>query len=137
MMAPQYEGAAFACMSAVPVCGSEEPQDFQEIMLEGAGAESCGAGYLISRISSNGDINPCPMMRLRLGNVVDQPFNEAFSGPLYRVLENAHSPSPARCSGCSLAPLCGRCHAAASVWGRTAGCWWEDTPLADALASQG
>jgi len=116
---------------------SEEADDFQEVALTGADIGSCGAGHLIVHVSANGDVNPCPMLSLKLGNINNQPLDEVFSGPLYRILEHASSPGSDRCAGCSLASLCGRCHAAAFAWGRTADCWWADTPLANTLAVRG
>ena len=62
---------------------SEEAQDYQEISVSNNDIPSCGAGHLIAHICANGDINPCPMLRVRLGNIVTSALDDAFSGPLY------------------------------------------------------
>ncbi|WP_103062963.1 PqqD family peptide modification chaperone [Actinomyces qiguomingii] len=126
----QYSSADFSLNR------SEETGDFQELALtEGSLPSSCGAGHLIMHVNAKGDVNPCPLLDITLGNVYRHPMEEALSGPYFRLLEHAQSPGADACAECALAPMCGRCHAAAATWGKRKGCWWRSTPLAQVLSS--
>ncbi|WP_316670264.1 radical SAM/SPASM domain-containing protein [uncultured Propionibacterium sp.] len=117
---------------------SEESDAYQEFISTRGLLSSCGAGHLLAHIRANGSINPCPMLNVNLGNIYEQPFDAAFSGPLFSVFANSLSPGIDRCADCGAAPFCGRCHAAAAAWGRTDDhCWWRTSELAKTLGDQG
>jgi putative heme d1 biosynthesis radical SAM protein NirJ2 len=74
--------------------------------------KGCLAGTAYGVIIPNGEVNPCPYLPLRAGNVREQPFSEIWrSSPVLRALreEALHG----ACGDCAYQNICGGCRARA------------------------
>lgn len=72
----------------------------------------CRAGTGVCAISPVGDVFPCPLMPLRVGNVREQTFEELWRTHPYedlRYLRSIRKEDLAECRDCEIAPFCNRC----------------------------
>ncbi len=74
--------------------------------------KGCLAGTSYCVIIPNGDVQPCPYLQLKVGNVRETPFSQIWAdNPIFRKLREAEVGG--RCAGCDCADICGGCRARA------------------------
>ena len=69
---------------------------------------NCGMGQTIVKISPTGDISPCLMSEIVVGNALSDSIKSAQL-KYSRIFENIHIPSVTFCSGCQNEILCANC----------------------------
>lgn len=76
---------------------------------------TCSAGKTMCWINSNGDVTPCPLIHLKLGNIREKSFEEIWSGhKILNDLRNIKQVINEDCLSCKFFDLCsGGCHAEA------------------------
>lgn len=90
----------------------EESEELEKVDVE---EHNCGAGYTKWTVTSNGDVYPCGIFRVPIGNVVnDDPVNICRS-PAVKFLQKLRPPHQDLCGDCSYIHACGKCHAQAFV----------------------
>jgi radical SAM protein with 4Fe4S-binding SPASM domain len=76
----------------------------------------CNAGRLSCFITAAGDVLPCPMLQVALGNVAQKPLIEIWRTSAERARIDAITWGDLEtCSTCEHMPWCHRCHGAALV----------------------
>ncbi len=74
----------------------------------------CNAGRTSSVITPTGDVLPCPLLQIPMGNVLEKPFAEIWTtSEDRRELEKITWGSLRTCPDCEFMPWCVRCHGAA------------------------
>lgn len=72
----------------------------------------CLAGTSYCVITPNGDVNPCPYLPLRVGNVLETPFDEIWAkSPIFTEMRTMDWGG--RCGTCDHKEICGGCRARA------------------------
>jgi radical SAM protein with 4Fe4S-binding SPASM domain len=71
----------------------------------------CGAGYSRWVITSDGDVYPCGIFRVLIGNVVEEDPVSILTSPAMRFLQDVKTPHSALCGDCQYLYLCKECHA--------------------------
>ncbi|MDI3280757.1 MAG: putative heme d1 biosynthesis radical SAM protein NirJ2 [Bacillota bacterium] len=85
----------------------------------------CLAGTSYCVIIPNGDVNPCPYLYLKVGNVRETPFDEIWrEAPVFRQLRTLHFGG--RCGTCDYKEICGGCRARAYYY--TGGDYMAEDP---------
>lgn len=69
---------------------------------------NCGMGQTIVKISPTGDISPCLMSEIVVGNALSGSI-KSVQLKYSRIFENIHIPSVTFCSGCQNEILCVNC----------------------------
>lgn len=72
--------------------------------------KSCGAGYTRWVITSNGDVYPCGVLRIPIGNVAKDDPVTVCTSPAVKFLQTLKAPSCRLCSNCCLLVTCKGCH---------------------------
>ncbi len=74
----------------------------------------CNAGRVSCCITAEGEVWPCPLLQVSLGNVLKRPFARIWTSSRRRARIDAlrWNDLPA-CRDCALMPWCVRCHGAA------------------------
>jgi radical SAM protein with 4Fe4S-binding SPASM domain len=87
--------------------------------------ERCGAGYTRWVISANGDVYPCGVLRIPLGNVIkENPVAVCQSEPV-TFLQNVKAPHYNLCGTCEHLSVCEGCHQQAFFNALTVDhCYW-------------
>jgi radical SAM protein with 4Fe4S-binding SPASM domain len=75
----------------------------------GGGTCRVGQGHL--SVDPNGEVFPCSMLAVSLGNAVNQPLAEIAASETARFIQSLNSESLHGCRDCALLPGCTRCHA--------------------------
>jgi len=74
--------------------------------------KGCLAGTSYCVITPTGEVQPCPYLQLKVGNVKDQPFSEIWANsPVFHELRTKDPTG--RCGGCDCKDICGGCRARA------------------------
>jgi radical SAM protein with 4Fe4S-binding SPASM domain len=71
----------------------------------------CGAGFTRWVVTSNGDVYPCAIFRVPLGNVAREDPVEILNSPAVKFLQTLKSPHDALCGDCQWLYVCKECHA--------------------------
>lgn len=88
----------------------------------------CLAGTAYCVILPNGDVQPCPYLPIKAGNVRETPFDVLWrDNPLFD--EFRHSPLKGRCGRCGFGQICGGCRARAYYY--SAGDYLAEEPWCD------
>ena len=76
---------------------------------------TCSAGKTMCWINSNGDITPCPLIHLKLGNIRENSFEHIWrNNKILNNLRNMEQSIDEDCLNCEFLDLCnGGCHAEA------------------------
>lgn len=86
---------------------------------QGVMRADCDAARSICHIDPYGNIHPCIQLPIKLGNVLEQSFEEIwFHGETGKKLRDAGNAITAECQGCGLAGYCLRCSGMAFLEGR-------------------
>jgi AdoMet-dependent heme synthase len=84
--------------------------------VDGSTGGGCQAGRAIACVTSTGDVTPCVMLPLVLGNLTQRTFREIWTGG--EVLDRLRARKVrGACGACALREQCGGCRAAA--WAHT------------------
>ena len=74
--------------------------------------KGCLAGTSYTVIIPNGDVQPCPYLQIKVGNVRETPFSEIWANnPMFQEFRT-QKPS-GRCGDCDCVEICGGCRARA------------------------
>jgi radical SAM protein with 4Fe4S-binding SPASM domain len=87
---------------ADPEDGSRQPQD--DLL--------CGAARSL-HIEPNGELRPCSILEVSLGNVIESSVSASFESPVARDMRALRWRHVHGCRACDLARWCARCHASA------------------------
>lgn len=87
---------------------------------------NCGAGYRSVFIQSDGNVIPCGMLDVSIGNVGETSVKEVLKSPIIQAFRELAAPHTEICGGCVNRFLCSGCHALAHVYSEnTPGCTWR------------
>ena len=75
----------------------------------------CMAGKLFCHITSDGNVTPCPMLRLELGNLKKQSLCEILKSSILKDLRDGRK-LRGRCRTCNFRKICGGCRALAYAY---------------------
>ena len=86
---------------------------------------TCGAGYERWAVASNGDVYPCVLFRIPIGNLIRQDPITICTSSAVRFLQEAETPHQGMCGDCRLLPLCKGCHGQAYAhYSKADQCGW-------------
>ena len=72
--------------------------------------DKCGAGYSRWAITSNGDVYPCSVFRLKIGNLKKDDPSMILNSPAVKFLQELEPPSKDMCGDCEYLYVCNACH---------------------------
>ncbi len=75
----------------------------------------CDAGRSLCGITPGGDVYPCIILPIDLGNFVDTPFKEIWHGKKADQFRNDEKTLSQECLSCKISHHCSRCHGFAFV----------------------
>lgn len=79
--------------------------------------KGCGGGYTHCRITVNGDVTPCVVLPISVGNLHDTSFREIWhSAPELKRIRSRDNITSGNCSRCEYKSRCGGCRAASYAW---------------------
>jgi radical SAM protein with 4Fe4S-binding SPASM domain len=81
----------------------------QESQLPGGGNVVCNAGRINGCIGANGDVFPCPILRIKMGNLREKSFDEIWTTDKIDPLRYMTIGDLKECSNCSILKYCNRC----------------------------
>lgn len=87
---------------------------------------NCGAGWLQANVQADGEVTPCLIWRLSLGNVRERSLSSVFASQAIEGLKALPAPGGDVCQGCPLVTRCGRCPALAISQGTSCPWGWEN-----------
>jgi len=70
----------------------------------------CGAGYTRWVVISNGDVYPCAIFRVPIGNLKRDDPVDILNLPAVQFLQELKAPHDALCGDCHYLYACGECH---------------------------
>jgi radical SAM protein with 4Fe4S-binding SPASM domain len=70
----------------------------------------CGAGFTRWVITSNGNVYPCAIFRLLLGNLAREDPVDILNSPAVWFLQELKAPHDAMCGDCPYFYICAECH---------------------------
>jgi radical SAM protein with 4Fe4S-binding SPASM domain len=70
---------------------------------------TCGAGRTRCAVSPQGDVFPCTLWRVSLGNLGEKGFREIWHGELARQIRDIRHEDMEVCSNCEFVSYCARC----------------------------
>ncbi len=70
----------------------------------------CGAGYSRWAVTSNGDVYPCSVFRLIIGNLKKEDPSTILNSPAVRFLQELEPPRKGLCGDCEYLYVCRECH---------------------------
>ncbi len=71
----------------------------------------CGAGFTRWVVTSNGDVYPCAIFRVPIGNVAREDPVDILNSPEVKFLQTLESPHEGLCGDCPWLYVCKECHA--------------------------
>ena len=87
----------------------------------------CGAGFTRWVVTSNGDVYPCAIFRVALGNVAREDPVDILKSPAVEFLQTLTSPHDALCGNCQFLYVCKECHAQGFAhFSQVEHCKWAD-----------
>lgn len=81
----------------------------RDSQLPQGGSVICNAGRINGCISANGDVFPCPILRLKMGNVREKSFAEIWDTESIDAIRNMTLGDLKECSNCPTLKYCNRC----------------------------
>ena len=100
-----------------------------QFLVGGGRPYRCGAGETIIAVEPNGDVSPCRRLPIRVGNLIESPLIDLYSGNEFLCTLRDRSRIARGCEGCPHAERCGgglRCLAYARTgdpFAADPGCW--------------
>ncbi len=73
----------------------------------------CGAAFNFLSLLANGDVHACRKLPSRIGNILEQSFDDIYHAPQARQYRQGSS----QCEGCAIRPVCGGCLAVSHGFG--------------------
>ena len=73
----------------------------------------CDAGRSLCGISSDGEVYPCIILPITLGNLTTSSFNDVWNGEAVRQFRTQEEELSETCNECPINTACSRCHAVA------------------------
>ncbi|KYK36628.1 MAG: hypothetical protein AYK19_22110 [Theionarchaea archaeon DG-70-1] len=70
----------------------------------------CGAGFSRWAVASNGDVYPCSVFRLGIGNLVKNDPADILKSPAAKFLQELEPPHEGLCGDCEYVYICKECH---------------------------
>ncbi|MBU7017785.1 MAG: radical SAM protein [Theionarchaea archaeon] len=70
----------------------------------------CGAGYSRWAVTSNGDVYPCSVFRLRIGSLKKEDPSTILGSPAVKFLQELEPPHKGLCGDCNYLYVCRECH---------------------------
>ncbi|MBU7017800.1 MAG: radical SAM protein [Theionarchaea archaeon] len=87
----------------------------------------CGAGFTRWVVTSNGDVYPCAIFRVALGNVARKDPVDILNSPEVEFLQTLKSPHEVLCGDCQWLYVCKGCHAQGFIhFLQVEHCKWAD-----------
>jgi radical SAM protein with 4Fe4S-binding SPASM domain len=77
---------------------------------ESEGNQTCGAGVNRWVVTSNGDVYPCGIFRIPIGNVVKEDPVHICKSPVVKFLQELRPPDKELCGDCTYFFACQQCH---------------------------
>ena len=85
----------------------------------------CGAGFTRWVITSNGNVYPCAIFRLLLGNLAREDPVDILNSPAVWFLQELKAPHDAMCGDCPYFYICAECHGQAFThYSKVDNCGW-------------
>jgi radical SAM protein with 4Fe4S-binding SPASM domain len=81
----------------------------RESQLPQGGGVICNPGRINGCIGSNGDVFPCPILRLTIGNIREKSFEEIWETDKIDPIRYMKQSDLKECSDCSIISSCNRC----------------------------
>ncbi|KYK36602.1 MAG: hypothetical protein AYK18_02595 [Theionarchaea archaeon DG-70] len=108
---------------------SELQEKYKEITIrweeEPRKEHKCGAGYTRWVIGSNGDVYPCAVFRIPIGNLTEDSPIDICRSPAVAFLQELQAPHHTLCGDCQFLYMCRECHGQAYAHcSRVAHCRW-------------
>ena len=72
--------------------------------------DKCGAGYSRWAVTSTGDVYPCSVFRLKIGNLKKEDPSTILSSPAVKFLQELEPPHKGLCGDCEYLYVCRECH---------------------------
>ncbi len=92
----------------------EDVVQFGDALMKAVGG-NCGAGYRSLFIQSDGNVIPCSMLAVSLGNVAKTRMIDVLKSPVVQAFRTLPAPHTEICGECSRRFLCSGCHALAYI----------------------
>lgn len=91
----------------------------------------CMAGFNQIYVLPNGDVQPCVMLPINMGNLFEEKLEKIVDSFQKDFGLNAHNKLEGKCKRCRYNAVCGGCRAVAlaytgNVWGEDKHCWIQD-----------
>ncbi|MGD2249356.1 MAG: PqqD family peptide modification chaperone [Candidatus Methanofastidiosia archaeon] len=83
---------------------------------ESEGNQKCGAGVSRWVVTSNGDVYPCGIFRIPIGNVAREDPLHICVSPAVKFLEKLRPPDKQLCGDCTYFFACKQCHGQAFIY---------------------
>jgi radical SAM protein with 4Fe4S-binding SPASM domain len=94
---------------------------------ESDGSQKCGAGVSRWAVTSNGDVYPCGIFRIPIGNVAREDPLHICTSPAVKFLEELRPPDKELCGDCTYLFACQECHGQAFAFFRKVDhCFWAE-----------
>lgn len=81
----------------------------RDSQLPKGGSVICNPGRINGCISSNGDVFPCPIVRIQMGNLKEKSFEEIWNTDIIDPLRHMKVEDMKDCSNCETLEYCNRC----------------------------
>lgn len=95
-----------------PTCAPQFMRIAKQMGLQMRFTKGCLAGTSYCCVTPNGDVNPCPYLYLKVGNVLERPFDEIWrTAEVFRTLREGKLGG--WCGECDYQDICGGCRARA------------------------
>ncbi len=98
---------------------------WEEEKEEGESEHRCGAGFTRWVVTSNGDVYPCGILRISIGNLTRDNPVDILKSPSVQFLQELETPHREMCGNCQWFYVCEECHGQALAhWTRVEKCEW-------------
>jgi radical SAM protein with 4Fe4S-binding SPASM domain len=90
----------------------DEKNGLSEVTSEDSKRLGCKAGKAVCSISPHGEVSPCLLMPIKLGNLREQTMEEIWYQEGNELLDKLRDPTSyelSPCLNCALLPFCNRC----------------------------
>lgn len=107
--------------------GLDDMLRYGDFMIDMMGG-NCGAGCKSIFIKSNGDVIPCSMMDVKIGNILEQGVKKTLANSVIQdTFRIVRAPNSEICKSCENNLLCMGCNAQAYVQSENNPCNWRNT----------
>jgi radical SAM protein with 4Fe4S-binding SPASM domain len=94
---------------------------------EPSGDYRCGAGFIRWLVTSNGEVYPCTVFRIYMGNLVEDDILDICTSQAVKFLARVNVPHQALCGECPLLHTCRNCHGQAYAhYQQVDHCMWAE-----------